>query len=277
MIDDDYKCGSIDCNGDFLWISGVKRCGYGFISSKDNNTYLNLTCTKNELGNAVNNALSKTVSYEYSKEIDDFLMEEARIDKKETDLYRNMMSCSITLHNKTLEIAPSKQVRGGWNGLGVESHMLLKSDASAELIGAAACFAFTRCQGKGRDIVINALFPDGKPNSLEEYLASVNSDYKKWVSPVKVEKIFICDTNPAITLLLRNDCQTSFGLMNDKKRYFIHHGGFGSIPGVEAPKDYKGIPLLKGLYINALEMSDDEIIQALDDSFGCNVTVEDVE
>jgi hypothetical protein len=195
MIDDDYKRGSIDCNGDFLWITGVKQCGYGFISSKDNNTYLSTTCTKEELGNAVNNALSKTVSYEYSKETDDFLMEEARIDKKEqfqhlkkiysykkeTDLYRYMISCSITLHNKTLEIAPSKQVRGGWNGLGKKSHILLKSDTPLDLFGATVRFAFTRCQGKGRDIVINALFPDGEPNSLEEYLASVNSDYKNWV------------------------------------------------------------------------------------------------
>jgi hypothetical protein len=201
MIDEDYinehggKHGYIDCNGDFLWIRGPKQCGYGFISSKDNNTYLSTTCTKKELGNAINNALSKTISYEYSKEIDDILMEEARIDKeeqfqylkkiygykKEVDLYRNMMLCWIDLNNGVLRISPMKQVRGGWDGLGKKSHILLKSETPAELIGATARFAFTRCQGKGRDIVVKALFPDSEPDSLEEYLASVSPDYQNWL------------------------------------------------------------------------------------------------
>jgi hypothetical protein len=291
-MNSNHKHVSIDCNGSFLLIKGSNQCGAGLLSSKELNTYLHLQCTNKEFGNCINSELLKCKHYEYSKDMFDFLREEARINKKEqfqylkriygykkeNDVYRNMMLCWVDLGKERLKISPSKRKKGPiYHGLDDEFDIISKEDAPAELIGAAARFAFTRCQGKGRDIVVKALFPNGEPNSLEEYLASVNSDYKNWVSPVKVEKIFICDTNPAITLLLRNDCQTSFGLMNDKKRYFIHHGGFGSIPGVEAPKDYKGIPLLKGLYINALEMSDDEIIQALEDSFGCNVTVEDVE
>jgi hypothetical protein len=47
-------------------------------------------------------------------------------------------------------------------------------------VGAAVRFAFTLCEGQGADIVAKALFTDGIPNSLGEYLATIDKDYKKW-------------------------------------------------------------------------------------------------
>ncbi|MDR2437050.1 MAG: CdiI family contact-dependent growth inhibition immunity protein [Endomicrobium sp.] len=190
------KRGAVRCNQDFLYSEGDKWCGYGgYCSTKGTINRCNIDCANEGIGIAINDSLSKSFHLEYSKEIMESFKNESSLDikeqfrylqqkygyKKETDLYRNMMSCSLELSKWRLEITPTKQVRGGWNGIGKKFHILLKSNSPTELIGAAARFAFTRCQGKGRDIVVNALFPNGEPDSLERYLESVDINYQNWL------------------------------------------------------------------------------------------------
>jgi hypothetical protein len=192
-----HKLINIECNGVFLLIKGSNQCGAGFSSSKEMNTYLHSQCTNEEFGSGINSELLKCKYYEYSKDMFDFLTKEEELDtkerlqyvkrtygyKKESDMYKNMMSCWIELNNKReLEITPFKQKKSQvWVGIGKETHIHLKSNIPPDLLGAAVRFAFTRCQGKGRDIVVNALFPDGEPNSLEKYLESVETNYKNWL------------------------------------------------------------------------------------------------
>jgi hypothetical protein len=198
MIDNECWISRVNCTNDFLWIKGYKRCGCVFISSKGNNAYLSTICEHKSLGKAIKIALSKRVFIQHpTKETHKFLVEEDKIDeyeqfqylkktygyKKENDICKNMISCSVDLNNEEkLEITPFKRKKNQiWVGVGKETCIYLKSNISLDLLGAAARFAFTRCQGNGRDLVVKALFPDGEPNSLEEYLASVNPDYQKWL------------------------------------------------------------------------------------------------
>jgi hypothetical protein len=198
MTDNECWVSRINCNGDFLWIKGHKRCGCVFISSKENNVYLSSICEHKNLGEAIKVALSKRTFIQHpTMEMHKFLVEEDKIDKyeqfqylkkaygykNESEMYKNMISCCVDLNNeRELEVTPFIRKRGQvWVGVGKEAHIRLKSDIPLDLLGAAVRFAFTRCQGKGCEIVVNALFTEGVPNSLEKYLGSVNQDYKKWL------------------------------------------------------------------------------------------------
>jgi hypothetical protein len=288
--------GSVDCNGDFLWIRGLKQTGHAHISSKGMNVYIRLDSEYEDWGKAIRECFSQKTYIEYSKDTLDKLMAEARQDNEEqfqylqqkygyktkNNMYKSMMSCSLSLTKGQLKISPMKRKGpGAWNGLEDELNIILKEDAPDEIIGAAVRFAFTRCQGTGVLKVIKALFPDGEPDSLEEYLESVNSGYRKWVSDIKLEKIFYCDTNPQIVLLKRNDFALSLGFSTDKKRCFQWNIGFrtkSTEPTNYVQLDnYGGVPLLKSFVVNALEMTDDGIVVALKEAFGCGVKMEDVE
>jgi hypothetical protein len=191
------KVGAVDCNYKFFGYRSNKWCGYGgYYSTKGTEIYCPINCANKELGIALNESLFKSIHLRYSKEIEDFLREDGKKNAEEqfqylqqkygyktkNDMYKNMMSCSLDLSDGRLKISPMKRKSpGAWNGLGDEYDIIVQSDALSDIIGAAVRFAFTRCQGKGRDVVVKALFPDGEPNSLEEYLASVNPDYQKWL------------------------------------------------------------------------------------------------
>jgi hypothetical protein len=105
--------------------------------------------------------------------------------KSKNELYKNMMYCSVEIANCTIIISPWNHTKlDTWEGSG--SSIQISSLSSPEIIGAAVRYAFSKCKGKGpyakgAEIVTKALFPDGVPNSLEEYLESIDKDYKRWL------------------------------------------------------------------------------------------------
>jgi hypothetical protein len=102
--------------------------------------------------------------------------------------FKNMMHVSVYLENKKNLRFFSTIHEGltGWDFLDKENDIYILYGSPPEIIGAAVRYAFTRCKGKGpyakgAEIVTKALFPDGVPNSLEEYLESIDKDYKRWL------------------------------------------------------------------------------------------------
>jgi hypothetical protein len=95
-------------------------------------------------------------------------------------MYKSMMICSVKSDGVTTTIEASKHIKlHSWEC--TEYSFQLSSYSPPELLGAAVRFAFTRCRGNGVDVVTKALFPNGVPNSLEEYLESVDPNYEKWL------------------------------------------------------------------------------------------------
>jgi hypothetical protein len=191
------KCGSIDCNERFFSTSGYTWCGAGgYMCTKGAVFYNDVKDNVNTIGNSIVNALSMSENLEYSMETMLSIKEKSKIEvlnkenyekqiygyKTKTELNKNRMFCDIELSASTLTIAPSqKKGLGSYVGLDKKYDIILQSDIPPELLGAAVRFAFTRCRGNGVDVVTKALFPDGVPDSLEEYLESVDPGYEKWL------------------------------------------------------------------------------------------------
>jgi hypothetical protein len=95
--------------------------------------------------------------------------------KTETLIYRNMQSCSATLENNNITLSPKKHssIRG-CDGMDKSFDLVISSNSSPEIIGAAVKYSITRCTGKGADLVAKKLFPDGVPETFEDYLRSLN-------------------------------------------------------------------------------------------------------
>jgi hypothetical protein len=96
-----------------------------------------------------------------------------------------MMSCHIEVNDGVIIINACNHTKlDTWEGSG--NDIKISSSAPPHVIGAVVRYAFSRCKGKGpyakgAEIVTKALFPNGVPASLEEYLESVDKDYKKWL------------------------------------------------------------------------------------------------
>ena len=56
--------------------------------------------------------------------------------------------------------------------------MKIPSDSLVEVIGAAVRYAIGNCRGKGADFMRNLLFPDGQPETFEQYLESLGFSMK---------------------------------------------------------------------------------------------------
>jgi hypothetical protein len=188
--------GTIECNENLLIVIGGKWCGYGMFSLADEVKYFNMKCANEDIGVTMKDVLSGNVHLPYSKEAIDLLLndekkyhkEELRFLQKKygyktkTAVYRNMHSCSLALDNAELTISPMyRKGTGAWNGLDERYNIVIQLDTPPELLGACARYAFTRCKGNGVNVVTKALFPDEAPNSLEEYLESIDKDYKRWL------------------------------------------------------------------------------------------------
>lgn len=186
----------IKCNTNVFWIRGVKKCGVGAFTTREMNHFLELDCHLDVLGKKTNDYLTHQIIIEYSKETIDRLIEEAKENtneqfyslqrqygyKTKNDMYKNMMFCDLRLSNNKLTISPWKR-KGpeAWNGMDEEHKIIIRFPIPDELLGAAIRFAFTRCVGSGAIKVAKLLFPTGIPESLDEYLASVNPNYKNWL------------------------------------------------------------------------------------------------
>jgi hypothetical protein len=104
-------------------------------------------------------------------------------NKKKT--FENMMYVGISKReNKKIRISSTTHMKGDrWDEFldrdGKNPYVSL--DVSSEVLGAVVKYAFTLCAGQGADIVAKALFPDGVPHSFDEYLASIDNNYEKYI------------------------------------------------------------------------------------------------
>ncbi len=106
--------------------------------------------------------------------------------KNEKCSYKNMTPYTIWDYDDSiLELSFPNHVKLTiWEG--TDNIIKIRYDAPEEIIGVTVRYAFSRCKGngpyaKGAEIVTKALFPEGVPNSLKEYLESVDKDYRKWL------------------------------------------------------------------------------------------------
>ncbi len=106
--------------------------------------------------------------------------------KDEKALYKNMMRCSITVYENfevELSILDHEKLEL-WRGQ--DFNIKIRYDSPDEILGATVRYALAKCRGKGSyakgaEMVSKILFPEGVPDSVEEYLASINQDYEKWL------------------------------------------------------------------------------------------------
>jgi hypothetical protein len=189
----------IECNG--VSASFTTYC-CSWADPENPPTYLDIRVNNKSVGISILDAinLSRDLSEsKYDKLFTRELMKERYDDyirtmcsksgyKSKNSGFKNMMHVSIYLEDvKNLRILPTiHEGLTGWDFLSNESNIFILYESPPEIIGAAVRYAFSRCKGKGpytngAEIVTKALFPDGVPSSLEEYLESIDKDYKKWL------------------------------------------------------------------------------------------------
>ena len=193
------------CNGDFIFIKGWITCTILAASIDEAKKDISIDSTNEVIGKNLIFCLKQ--SKELTNDEWDFIygsndqqfMEsmEKEADKEninfvqkylykdDTALKKNMMACWIDSELGKLTISSSAHTKlTTWDW--ADYNIKIYNDAPPEIIGAAVRYAFSKCIGKGAyakgaEIVTKALFPDGVPNSLEEYLESIDPDYKKWL------------------------------------------------------------------------------------------------
>ena len=196
---------TIHCNGDFIDITG--RIGCSILGDTPDSTKKEIptSSNNNDFGNALEVCLNNSKEltndeWDAAYGTDDQKFYDSMIKKYEeytielvkkygykskTVLYKNMMSCHIEVEGHVMVINIYNHIKlDVWEG--TDNSIKISYNSPSEIIGAAVRYAFSRCKGKGpyakgAEIVTKALFPDGVPNSLEEYLESINKDYKQWL------------------------------------------------------------------------------------------------
>jgi hypothetical protein len=90
--------------------------------------------------------------------------------KNKTALFKNMQACSVTEENEEIKFFSHGKDESS-NG---SSSFKIKSTSPPEVIGAAVKYSIARCTGKGADLVAKKLFPDGIPDTFDDYLRSLS-------------------------------------------------------------------------------------------------------
>ena len=108
--------------------------------------------------------------------------------KDEKALYKNMMLCSILVYDDSeIDIMWNVHTKlDTWEADGDDREYKIQYNSPDEILGATVRYALAKCRGKGSyakgaEMVSKILFPEGVPDSVEEYLASINPDYEKWL------------------------------------------------------------------------------------------------
>jgi hypothetical protein len=95
--------------------------------------------------------------------------------KNKKAMFKNMQSCSAEMDAKTIVVSPWKHDNlEGWDGMDKSFDLIIPSSSHPEVIGAAVRYSIARCTGKGADLVAKKLFPNGVPDTFEDYLQSLN-------------------------------------------------------------------------------------------------------
>ena len=94
--------------------------------------------------------------------------------KTKKALFQNMQSVSVDQDNDCIEFSSSYHLTidswGNPDGKTPSIRFKIPTNSTPEIIGAAVKYAIGNCRGKGADFMRNLLFPDGQPETLEEYL-----------------------------------------------------------------------------------------------------------
>ncbi len=94
--------------------------------------------------------------------------------KTKTSLLKNMQHVSVENDGKFITFSSDYHLTtdswGDPDGKTPSVEMKIPSTSSIEVIGAAVRYAIGNCQGKGSDFMRKLLFPEGKPDTFEEYL-----------------------------------------------------------------------------------------------------------
>jgi hypothetical protein len=95
--------------------------------------------------------------------------------KNKSAIYKIMQWCSAEMSNNLIIIKSSKHGHiDRWDGTHNDYKITISSSSSPEVIGAAVKYSIARCTGKGADLVAKKLFPDGVPDTFDDYLKSLN-------------------------------------------------------------------------------------------------------
>lgn len=95
--------------------------------------------------------------------------------KTKSVLLKNMQMLAISCDTENETHFKSWQHKNGdhWSGGDKKDPALefaIPSLSSVEVVGAAAKYAIGNCRGKGADLIREILFPEGQPETFEEYL-----------------------------------------------------------------------------------------------------------
>jgi hypothetical protein len=95
--------------------------------------------------------------------------------KTKTAMLKNMQLCYVEQTSETITFIPLKHDKlEGYDGMDKIFNVMISAGSSLEIIGAAVKYSIVRCTGKGADLVAEKLFPDGVPDTFDDYLASLN-------------------------------------------------------------------------------------------------------
>lgn len=95
--------------------------------------------------------------------------------KDEKAMQQNMQYCSVLYKDGTITLSPYMHSKlKEWKGMNEKFNLTILSTSSPEVIGAAVKYSISRCKGKGADLVAKKLFPDGVPETFDDYLALLN-------------------------------------------------------------------------------------------------------
>ncbi len=99
-----------------------------------------------------------------------YLAENYKI-KTANALYKNMQIVDCELVDGVMSFFPNlHKVLRGWERCPKELQIHIPSSSPVEVVGAAAKYAIGNCRGKGADLIREILFPEGQPETFEDYL-----------------------------------------------------------------------------------------------------------
>jgi hypothetical protein len=185
---------SLHYNIDFLEINtrSICPCLSNIIAEdpKGMEIYIKDISNNKEIGESILKVLSKSrVLDANSPDVDDFLFSSigkrynADINckmqkydyKTKTAMLKNMQLCYVEQTSETITFIPLKHDKlEGYEGMDKIFNVMISTDSSPETIGAAVKYSIARCTGKGAYLVAKKLFPNGIPDTFDDYLKSLN-------------------------------------------------------------------------------------------------------
>jgi hypothetical protein len=184
------KEASIKCNLDFIRIYtvswGIHTCRDPKFDSLDFSINENIALLGDSLIIAINRSRALTSEDDdyfllswtgqkdvYKSEVEKTIKKYNYKNKK--SLFEYMQSCSMEMDDKNIKISSTKHDKlEGWGSTVKDYKLPIPADSPPEIIGAAVKYSIARCTGKGADLVANKLFPDGVPDTFEDYLKSLS-------------------------------------------------------------------------------------------------------